>query len=90
VLPKTDPGEWRLEVERVTPLLKIKVSNDNKDWRIHLQQMDHHQAKINTIMAETQGQLMKLQTEIEQTLEKIVSREKYINSQFETQVRASP
>lgn len=40
---KVDPAEWRLEVERVTPLLKVKLANDNKDWRLHLQQMEHHQ-----------------------------------------------
>jgi hypothetical protein len=38
-LAPVDPTEWRLEVERVTPLLKVTLANDNKDWRIHLQQM---------------------------------------------------
>lgn len=37
-----DPGEWRLEVERVTPLLKVNVASDSKDWRLHLNEMDHH------------------------------------------------
>jgi estrogen-related receptor beta like 1 len=82
---KCDPAEWRLEVERVTPLLKLKLSNDNKDWRLHLQQMEFHQEKITSNMTETQNQLHKLHQEIEQTLEKIASREKYINAQFESQ-----
>ncbi|KAJ3272083.1 Intraflagellar transport protein 57 [Terramyces sp. JEL0728] len=85
-LPKTDPAEWRLEVERVTPLLKVVIPNDNKDWRLHLQQMDHHQKNIQETKVETHAQLTKLHSEIEQSLEKIASREKYINSQFETQV----
>ena len=32
-----DPEAWKQEVERVTPLLKVTLANDNKDWRIHLQ-----------------------------------------------------
>jgi hypothetical protein len=42
-----DPAEWRLEVERVTPLLKVKINNENKDWRLHLQQIEHHQKVSN-------------------------------------------
>lgn len=42
-ISKTDPAEWRLEVERVTPSLKVaKLANDIKDWRLHLQQVGHH------------------------------------------------
>eukprot|EP00842_Homolaphlyctis_polyrhiza_P000369 jgi/Hompol1/1332/HPOL_002682-RA len=84
--PKIDTNEWRLEVERVTPMLKVQIQNDNKDWRIHLEQINHHQKTINTCMTETQTQLSKLHTEIEKTLEKIASREKYINTQFEHQI----
>jgi hypothetical protein len=38
-----DPEEWRLEVERVTPLLKVSIQNDHKDWRLHLQQMEQNE-----------------------------------------------
>lgn len=37
-------------------------------------------------MSETHSQLSKLHLDIEQTLEKISSREKYINAQFEPQI----
>ncbi|KAI8894340.1 intra-flagellar transport protein 57 [Globomyces pollinis-pini] len=86
IAPKTDPAEWRLEVERIAPLLKLQLPNDNKDWRLHLQQMEHHQKNISNGMTKTQSQLSKLHGEIEQTLENIASREKYINAQFETQI----
>lgn len=75
-----------MEVERVTPLLKVKLQNDNKDWRMHLQQMEHQHSKIKGGIAVT-DQLTNLYNEIEITLEKISSREKYINSQFESQVK---
>ncbi|KAI8923781.1 intra-flagellar transport protein 57 [Entophlyctis helioformis] len=86
IKPKVDPNEWRLEVERVTPMLKVQIPNDNKDWRIHLEQINHHEKTINSSMAETQTQLTKLHSEIEKTLEKIASREKYINTHFEPQI----
>ncbi|KAI9014928.1 intra-flagellar transport protein 57 [Gaertneriomyces semiglobifer] len=83
--PKVDPAEWKVEVERVTPLLRVQIPNDNKDWRIHLEAMRHHKKAIDASLVETQGQLGRLHVEIEKTLDKIVSREKYINSQFENQ-----
>ncbi|KAJ3043813.1 Intraflagellar transport protein 57 [Rhizophlyctis rosea] len=86
IKPKIDPAEWKLEVERVTPLLKVQIANDNKDWRIHLDQMHLHQKTIGTSLSDTRGQLTKLHTEIEKTLEKISSREKYINTQFDPQI----
>jgi estrogen-related receptor beta like 1 len=85
--PKVDPAEWRLEVERVAPLLKIKLNNENKDWRLHLQQMRHYQHKIDSTKNQTQTQLTRLQKDIEGTLETITSREKYINAQFESKVK---
>lgn len=81
-----DSAEWRLEVERVTPLLKVKLANDNKDWRIHVQQMQHHNRKIDVNMGTTNDYLSKLQIEVEQAMEKINSREKYVNSQFSSEV----
>ncbi|PVD36042.1 hypothetical protein C0Q70_03012 [Pomacea canaliculata] len=56
----TDAVDWRLEVERVTPQLKVTIRTDNKV--IHLD---------------------KLHDEISHTLEKIASREKYLNNQLE-------
>ncbi|KAJ3014019.1 Intraflagellar transport protein 57 [Thoreauomyces humboldtii] len=83
--PKIDAAEWRLEVERVTPMLRVQIPNDNKDWRIHVENMRNHHKTITSSLSETQSQLDKLHAEIEKTLEKISSREKYINTQFEAQ-----
>ncbi|KAJ3278728.1 Intraflagellar transport protein 57, partial [Borealophlyctis nickersoniae] len=86
IKPKIDPAEWKLEVERVSPMLRVQIANDNKDWRIHVDQMQLHQKAIGSSLTDTQSQLAKLHTEIEKTLEKISSREKYINTQFESQI----
>ena len=40
--PAVDPTQWKLEVERAAPLLKIHITNDNKDWRVHLDQINIH------------------------------------------------
>jgi len=79
----TDAAEWKLEVERVLPQLKVTIRSDNKDWRVHVDQMHQHEESINTSLKETQSQLNKLYDEITRTLEKISSREKYLNSQLE-------
>ncbi|KAG5458937.1 MAG: intra-flagellar transport protein 57-domain-containing protein, partial [Olpidium bornovanus] len=84
--PKADPTEWRLEVERVTPHLRVVIPNDNKDWRIHLEQMRMHEAGIESALSTSSAQLSKLHADIERTLEKISSREKYVNNQFEAQI----
>lgn len=79
----TDAADWRLEVERVMPQLKVTIRTDNKDWRVHLEQMHQHHEGIETSLVDSKSHLDKLQDEISRTLEKIASREKYINSQLE-------
>ncbi|NXA89202.1 IFT57 protein, partial [Melanocharis versteri] len=66
----TDAAEWNLEVERVLPQLKVTVRTDNKVWK-------------NGFACVHVGYLDKLHNEISRTLEKINSREKYINNQLE-------
>ena len=83
----TNADDWRLEVERVTPLLKVNIKSDHKDWRVHVDQMRHHQKGIETSLAVTKPQLDKLRDEIYRTFEKIGSREKYINNQLEQYVQ---
>ncbi|XP_053242251.1 intraflagellar transport protein 57 homolog isoform X1 [Podarcis raffonei] len=78
-----DAAEWNLEVERVLPQLKVTIRTDNKDWRIHVDQMHQHQDGIEYALKDTRGYLDKLHNEISRTLEKVSSREKYINNQLE-------
>uniref|UniRef100_A0A672G538 Intraflagellar transport protein 57 homolog n=1 Tax=Salarias fasciatus TaxID=181472 RepID=A0A672G538_SALFA len=78
-----DAEEWSLEVERVLPQLKVTIRTDNKDWRIHLDQMHQHRDGIKSSLTEAKGYLDKLQEDIGKTLEKVSSREKYINNQLE-------
>ncbi|OCT92358.1 intraflagellar transport protein 57 homolog isoform X1 [Xenopus laevis] len=83
----TDAAEWILEVERVLPQLKVTIRTDNKDWRVHVDQMHQHRDGIDTSLKETKGYLDKLHNEIAKALEKVSSREKYINNQLEQLVQ---
>ncbi|NXW02000.1 IFT57 protein, partial [Fregetta grallaria] len=69
----TDAAEWNLEVERVLPQLKVTVRTDNKVCK----------NGIACVRMVIEGYLDKLHNEISRTLEKINSREKYINNQLE-------
>ncbi|XP_067385280.1 intraflagellar transport protein 57 homolog isoform X2 [Channa argus] len=82
-----DVAEWNLEVERVLPQLKVTIRTDNKDWRIHLDQMHQHRDKINSSFREAKNYLDKLQEDIGKTLGKVSSREKYINNQLALQIQ---
>ena len=61
----------------------IAYVTDARDWRAHLDQMQKHRSGIDEALATTKGQLDKLQSDISHVLEKIGSREKYLNSQLE-------
>ncbi|XP_061128680.1 intraflagellar transport protein 57 homolog [Syngnathus typhle] len=76
-----DAAEWYLEVERALPRLTVK--NDNKDWRIHVEQMHRHRDGISSSFREAEGYLGKLREDIGKTLEKVRTREKYVNNQLE-------
>uniref|UniRef100_A0A8C1P3I3 Intraflagellar transport protein 57 homolog n=1 Tax=Cyprinus carpio TaxID=7962 RepID=A0A8C1P3I3_CYPCA len=75
-----DAAEWNLEVERVLPQLKVTIRTDNKDWRIHLDQM-HTSRRHHHILA--RRCLFKLREDISKTLEKVSSCEKYLTTQLE-------
>ncbi|XP_042222192.1 intraflagellar transport protein 57 homolog isoform X2 [Homarus americanus] len=79
----TTSEEWRLELERVLPQLKVTIRSDTRDWRSHIEQMHEHRSKINETLNFTQKQLDGLHSEISRSLEKISSREKYLNGQLE-------
>ncbi|XP_023321011.1 intraflagellar transport protein 57 homolog [Eurytemora carolleeae] len=79
----TDAEQWKLEVERVAPQLKVTVRVDARDWRSHLEQMHEYRQGIQDSLVTTRTHLDRLQSDISKTLEKISSREKYLNSQLE-------
>nr|XP_031845640.1 intraflagellar transport protein 57 homolog [Nomia melanderi] len=80
---KTNREEWQLELERVLPQLKVTVKTDSRDWRSHIDQMQQLRTNITTNLTGTKGQLDKLHTDLSNTLDKIKTRESYLNKQLE-------
>jgi len=78
-----DSHAWKMELERVLPTLKVTLKLDGKDWRTHIDQMHNNQGAIDKYLAETSAHLTKLSEDINRTLEKIGSREKYVNQSLE-------
>jgi len=80
---QVDSAEWKLELERVGPQLRVTVLPDGKDWRAHLEQTHQHQETIIKALPESKSQLDKVEAEVASALEKIDSREKFVNTQLE-------
>lgn len=79
-----DPQEWALELERVTPKLKVTLQmSEGKEWRNHLVQTRQYNEIIDKIFPDTKQQLQRLGQTLNQALEKIRTKEAFINSQFD-------
>ena len=70
-------------VRKVAFIIQVTVKHDSRDWRSHLEQMHTYRDGIESSLDSTKSQLDKLHTDIARTLEKISSREKYLNNQLE-------
>ncbi|KAK9309553.1 hypothetical protein QLX08_000798 [Tetragonisca angustula] len=84
---KTNREEWQLELERVLPQLKVTIKTDSRDWRSHIEQMKQLRTNIATNLTGTKSQLDKLYIDISNTLDKIKTRESYLNRQLEPSLK---
>eukprot|EP00290_Baffinella_frigidus_P005527 CAMPEP_0180135502 /NCGR_PEP_ID=MMETSP0986-20121125/10886_1 /TAXON_ID=697907 /ORGANISM="non described non described, Strain CCMP2293" /LENGTH=193 /DNA_ID=CAMNT_0022076247 /DNA_START=124 /DNA_END=705 /DNA_ORIENTATION=+ len=82
-----DPNAWKVEVENVASMLKIRAESDNKEWRTHLELTKELQGNIENKVPGTEDQLSKLAKAITGDMEQISTREKYINSQYKDLVQ---
>lgn len=78
-----DPKEWLLEVERVSSRLKVTMPNDSKEWRTHLQQTKQYKQVIENQFPASKVQLDKLTAQLSQAMDRIKSKENFINTQFD-------
>ncbi|VDO28343.1 unnamed protein product [Haemonchus placei] len=78
----TDATSWYEEVERVTPLLKITIRQDAKDWRMHLEQMGTLHKAMSELVDELNPKLEEIADEVEKSLERIETRERTLNQQL--------
>ena len=65
---------------------KKKISRhcaDTKDWRARLEQLTVHSANVANAMASSQSQLQRLSADVEKSLERVQTRENYMNTQLQ-------
>lgn len=78
---------WKLELERVAPALRLKISADGRDWRARHSQMRTYKDEFFERFKITGAQLSKLHSSISSIMDKITARENILNEQFEPLVR---
>jgi estrogen-related receptor beta like 1 len=81
---KIDPAEWKLELERVAPQLRVASrAVETKDWRAHLEQAHKHRRRVRETFPEVKTRLEKVIADVSSSLEKIDRRERFVNDQLE-------
>jgi len=81
-----DPAAWQIELERVTPLLKMQILSDPKEWRNRLVNTKSHQQTVASLAPETYAMLDKLSEDMERTLKAVRASEQKLNQQCKDQV----
>jgi estrogen-related receptor beta like 1 len=75
-----------MEVERVSVHLNVAAVPDSKDWRSHLEKLKSNHKVVSDEVTQIREHLSKMITEITNTLEKVDTREKFLNSSLESLV----
>lgn len=81
-----DPAAWQVELERVTPMLKMQILSDPKEWRNRLVNTKTHQQTVASLAPETYAMLDKLSEDMERTLKAVKASEVKLNQQCKDQV----
>jgi len=84
--PSIEPEEWRLELERVLPQLKVTVVSDGKEWRTHIAQAKQQQDAVLSRLPQSTATLEKIEKEVSETLDMVSKIEKKLNSQCEQDI----
>jgi len=82
-IPSTNKEEWNLELEQVLPSLRVTIKLDYKDWRTSLKQMKEHKLTMNESIEKVKPLLYSLCNTLGETMEKVYSREQYLNSSLD-------
>ena len=81
-----DAAAWQIELERVTPQLKMQILSDPKEWRNRLVNTKSHQQTVGQLAPETYGLLDRLSEDMERTLQAVRKSEQKLNQQCKDQV----
>ena len=81
-----EPAAWQIELERVTPQLKMQILSDPKEWRNRLVNTKSHQQTVAALAPETYAMLDRLTEDMERTLQAVRKSEQKLNQQCKDQV----
>lgn len=82
-----DPVIWQTELERVGPRLKVRAAHSGKEWRTHIESTKKHGSVIEKILPDTRKQLARINDSIKSSVERLQSKERYMNSHFDSIIR---
>jgi intraflagellar transport protein 57 len=68
--------------ERVGPKLRSHQQLSLNEWRAHVDQTVSSKSQIENVLSNTQGDLKALNRDVSEEMNKMATREKYINNQF--------
>ncbi len=80
-----DPVEWKAEVERVAPKLRQlsqHSGSSGSEWRNHVDQTITSKGNIDKVMGETRDDLVTVNRQVADELQRAAVKEKYMNHQF--------
>lgn len=67
----------------MTPHLRVQVQSDSNEWRGHVQQAHHYSKAMTEMLPNTSAQLVALGQDLQQILQRVKTKEAYINTQFD-------
>nr|CAG4649546.1 EOG090X0ADS [Scapholeberis mucronata]SVE93775.1 EOG090X0ADS [Scapholeberis mucronata] len=79
---QADVEAWKAEVERVIPRLKLAMKPDPRDWRLRLDMLTKYSTSMNHTINTSRAMLQRISTDIEKSMERVETREKYLNTQL--------
>lgn len=78
---------WKLELERVAPALRLKITADGRDWRARHSQMRTYKDELFERYKTAGAQLNKMYGNLSSIMDKVVARENILNDQFSSLVQ---
>ncbi|CAM9112777.1 unnamed protein product [Ascophyllum nodosum] len=81
---KVDPVEWKRELERVGPRLKMASVAAGKEWRGHVEQTKKLEEAIQAALPVTNMQLALVRNEMTESVEKVRAKERFLNNQHDS------
>lgn len=77
-----DPIEWKTEVERVAPKLRVPANLGANEWRSHVDQVATSRGSIEKVLGVTQADLNIVSRTVGEEIARAQTKEKYMNHQF--------